>query len=57
MQKFRPHVSSEDRAAYDEACNEYQEIARLHAMSYKMSENPPKTIEIHINAIVKFAQS
>lgn len=58
MEKFRFYVSSENLSAYDEACKEYQSIARIRAMNYKAygGKKPFKVFEVIVNDILRFAK-
>lgn len=57
VEKFRFYVSSENLPAYDEACEEYQNIARIRAMNYfkGFDDKPPfEVFESKVDAIFHF---
>lgn len=58
MEKFRFYVSPENLSAYDEACQEYQAIARIRAMNYEAlgGKEPFKVFEARVHAVLRFTK-
>ena len=56
MEQFRFHLDPKDIAAYDEACNQYQAIARIRAMNYESlgGKEPLKVFEARTNTVLHF---
>lgn len=57
MEKFRFFISSENLSAYDDACKEYQDIARIRAMNYESfgGKYPFKVFEKRVYDIFHFS--
>jgi hypothetical protein len=58
MEKFRFFVSPDQLSAYDEACRQYQSIARIRAMNYETlgSKEPFKVFDDRIHGVLLFAK-
>ena len=56
LEKFRFYVRPESLTAYDKACQEYQDIARIREMNYETfgSKYPFKVFENKIKSIFHF---